>query len=128
LIRAYLVELLRRAKEEPLKVHWITQDALTSVVVTHALEQGKVLLLGPSYFCPVRPRHIHRFQKRLEGELRRTTFQKIAGLFHLTPPFSDISRETVFVHMGGGRASRKAFEKLAFVCAQKKPFETKGTI
>ena len=112
LIQAYLTELLRRIRDGALNTHWITQDSLTTIVSSLALEQGSTLLVGPTFFCPVNPSHIRHLHKRLEGEVRRTVFQKISKIFRMTPPYSDISRETVFVHMNGGRASHKSLEKV----------------
>jgi mannosyltransferase OCH1-like enzyme len=113
LVLAYLTEMVHRVRNGAINTHWITQDALTTAVSEHALECPGVLVLGPSYFCPVGTVHIRHLNKRLEGELDRTFLQKIAAFLHLTPPFSEVSRDTIFVHMSGGRASSKAFDKIA---------------
>ena len=108
LMMAYLAEMVRRVKEGEssgdYKTEWITQDALTSVA-SQSLQAGRVLFVGPTYFCPVNRDHIDHFRSILEGEKKRSMVKKVLHSLHMLsiPPYSDIARETVFVHMEGGR-------------------------
>lgn len=114
MMKAYLAEMLRRVKETPpgekLKIEWITQDALTTVA-TQFPDTGRILFLGPTYFCPVNRDHIRHFRKILEGEEKRSMVKKVLHSLHLVSiaPYSDIARETVFVHMEGGREKIRKF-------------------
>lgn len=120
LIKSYLKEMLARArtstKKSTVDPHWITQDALTSVVSQLSPDQGRPLLLSPSYFCPVSPRHIRHLKKILNCEVRRGTVQKLLKTLRLSsaPLYSDISRETIFVHMTGGRNAKHFFDDSQF--------------
>ena len=108
LMMAYLAEMIRRIKEGEkvceYKVEWITQDALTTVA-SQATQADRVLFFGPTYFCPVNREHIDHFRRILEGEKKRSMVKKVLHSLHMVsiPPYSDIARETVFVHMEGGR-------------------------
>ena len=113
IIQSYLAEMIRRIQisenNEKIDAQWVTQDALTSVLAKIGLKQGKPLLLGPSYFCPVNPNHIHHLQRVLNKEVHRNWLQKVFRTLHIAsvPPYSDVSRETIFVHMTGGRMSKQ---------------------
>lgn len=116
LIKSYLGELSRRVQlsivGKKIDPHWITQDALTTVASQISPGQGRTLLLGPYYFCPVSPDHIRHLKKLLDCEVRRNVFQKILKTLHLssTPLYSELKRETIFVHMSGGRMGRHFFD------------------
>lgn len=114
LIKSYLAELIQRANQYLQNgagtIHWLTVDALTETVAQQNDERQRLLLLGPSYFCPVNRTHIKHLEKVLEGEEKRSMIKKIFQTLHIisSPPYSDIARETVFVHMAGGRRREKA--------------------
>jgi hypothetical protein len=116
LIQSYLCELLARVKSsaplDTIDPHWITQDALTTVASQICPGQGRPLFLGPAFFCPVSPPHIHHLKRALDFQIRRNTLQKILKTLRLTstPLYSDISRETIFVHMSGGRMEKHFFD------------------
>jgi hypothetical protein len=118
LITAYLAEMVRRAKASITKKsfdpQWITQDSLTVVAAKAPIEQDRPLLLSPRYFCPVCPAHINRLKRRLNCEDRRNSFLKALQTLHITAssPFSDLSRETIFVHMTGGREAKAFSSKI----------------
>ena len=118
IIASYLAEMVRRAKASTTKKsfdpQWITQDSLTAVAAKASIEQDRPLLLSPSYFCPVCPAHINRLKRRLNCEDRRNSFLKALRTLHITaaPPFSDLSRETIFVHMTGGREAKAFSSKI----------------
>ena len=108
MIKVYLAEMIRRVKDGEqcgrYKIEWITQDALTTAAAQFP-NTGRILFFGPTYFCPVNRDHIRHFRKILEGEEKRSMVKKVLHSLHLVsiPPYSDIARETVFVHMEGGR-------------------------
>lgn len=114
MIKVYLTEMLRRVKQqdpgEKFKIEWITQDSLTTVAEQFP-DTGRVLFLGPTYFCPVNRDHIRHFRKILEGEEKRSMIKKVLHSLHLVSiaPYSDIARETIFVHMEGGREKIRSF-------------------
>jgi mannosyltransferase OCH1-like enzyme len=126
IIHSYLTEMVHRietcAKKNTFDSQWITQDSLTAVVSIIPLEQGRPLLLGPKYFCPVCPEHIHHLKKILNCESRRNSFQKALQTLHITSilPYSDISRETIFVHMAGGRMSKPFSSKSKIIDFEQK--------
>lgn len=113
IIQAYLAEMIRRIQSSEDKTavdhRWVSVEALTSVLSTVGPEHGKPLLLGPTYFCPVNPSHIRHLKKVLDREVRRNSLQKVLRTLHLVsvPPYSDVARETLFVHMTGGRMSKQ---------------------
>ena len=118
IIQSYLAEMVHRVKicteKDKVDLQWLTQDSLTTVVARISPEQGRPLLLAPSFFCPVSPAHIHHLKRVLNCEVRRNFFQKVLQTLHLAsaPPFSDISRETLFVHMSGGKISKNFSSKV----------------
>jgi mannosyltransferase OCH1-like enzyme len=111
LMMAYLAEMLRRIKNnEAYDIEWISRDALTTVASKTSIND-RVLFLGPTYFCPINRKHIRHFREILEGERKRSMIKKALHSLHLIsiPPYSDIARETVFVHMEGGREKEQKF-------------------
>ncbi len=115
LIQAYLAEMIRRVQSgqeehEMIDAQWVSEEALTGVVAKLGLEMGAPLLLGPTYFCPVSPSHIRHLKRVLDREVRRSSVQKILQALHITsiPAYSNVTRETIFVHMAGGRMSKEA--------------------
>ena len=117
LIMAYLTEMIRRVKEGTqngeYNIEWITLDALTTVA-SRSSQTDRALFFGPTYFCPVNRNHIRHFREILEGEKKRSMVKKILHSLHIVsiPPFSDIARETVFVHMEGGREKSDPLQSL----------------
>lgn len=106
LIQAWLREMVRRAASKgamrPKKFYrWVVKDALTSVVASQALESGRVLLVGPTYFCPIAPRNFNTFQEMVDGSLHRSTLKKVLQTLHIMPslPYSDVTHETMFIHV-----------------------------
>jgi hypothetical protein len=87
---------------------WVCQDALNSVVSQPKQKLGKALFVSPAFFCPISPGHIHRFTQNLDGIKKTPLFRRILQSLYIieAPPFSQISRETVGVHMSGGRESK----------------------
>jgi hypothetical protein len=114
IILGWLIEMARRVSRKDKPATWITQDSLSQVVARLGKEEGRVLIVGPTVFCPVRPEEAKKFILRLEGRVRRSMIDKILETVHLRaiPLFSRVARETICVHLRGGRlAEKKSKEK-----------------
>jgi hypothetical protein len=92
---------------------FVCLESLTSVAAS-TQQDKKLILLGPTYFSPVAPPNIKDLKHLLDGLQKRSIWKKILQTFHLSPtsPFSAIDDETIFVHMHGGRQSRRCFEDM----------------
>lgn len=113
IIRTWITEMWRRARltlhDPSISLLWVTQESLTRVA-TAFHDQKRLLFVGPSYFCPVRPARIHRFRQNLDGEARMRFLKRwclTLGIL-LAPPYSRVARETKCVHLLGGRMSKKS--------------------
>lgn len=110
LIREWLTLMLQRAKlitdsNQKKDCLWVTQESLTEATSLLAKDQGKTLLVGPTYFCPISPSNIKEFQGILDGTRHRSTTKKILQSLHLieSSPYADVAQETVCIHTNGGR-------------------------
>ncbi len=92
---------------------FVCSESLTSVVASSEQADG-LILLGPTFFSPVAPLSIKELKHQLDGLQKRSILQKILETFHLgsSLPFSTIDDETIFVHMHGGRQSRRFFDNM----------------
>jgi hypothetical protein len=84
---------------------WVTQESLTAIMTSRASEEGHVLFLGPTYFCPISPQNTKDFLKLLDGEIHRNWLHKVARTLHIVSPeaYSTIANETIAFHTKGGR-------------------------
>lgn len=126
LIAEWLHEMLERSSSstdmKPLAFYlWATQDALTSTVAAKAIESGEPLLVGPTYFCPINPANIEAFQSIIDGTVHHMGTKKILRSMKIieSPPYADIARETICIHIKGGR------QNLQFKDCIKKRLEAK---
>jgi len=112
IIQSWLTEMITRikrgTKEQKEKHLWICQDALNSVVSKPKQKLGKALFVSPAFFCPISPGHIQGFTQNLDGIKKTSLVRRILQALCIIdpPPFSQISRETIGVHMSGGRESK----------------------
>ncbi len=113
LIRAWLTEMWRRAllaRHNPnISALWVTQESLTRAAAAFH-DQKRPLFLGPTYFCPVRPAHIRLFRRTLDGEEHTRFLKRWAQTLGIlsVPPYSRVDRDTLCVHLNGGRESGKS--------------------
>ena len=109
MLRAHL--FLEDGQIDPL---FVTQESLTSCIEAVECTKENMLLLGPTYFSPINPSHIKRARMQWDGLLKRSCFEKILQKLHLdgSLPFSTIDQTSLFIHMHGGRQSRKCFENM----------------
>jgi hypothetical protein len=107
IIQAWEKEMWDRSqRNETLDPLWVTQEALCCAVANTKAEN--LLLVGPTYFCPISPQHIEEFHNILDRTVRRSMVKKIAQTLHLAsvPIYSTIAQETLCVHMLGGRLAK----------------------
>jgi hypothetical protein len=113
IIKTWLAEMWRRAllmKDDPhISSLWVSQESLTRVAAA-LHDRGRPLFVGPAYFCPVRPSQIQKLKRSLDGQARTRFFKRLAQTLHIisVPLYSRVARETLFVHMSGGRLSKKS--------------------
>ena len=87
---------------------WISLGSLTDVILSTGKSADRIIPMGPSWWCPIRPRQIKAFYRRVSGEGHRSPFQKFKETFHVgLPLFSDIRSQTVLIHLTGGRLGMK---------------------
>ncbi len=88
---------------------WTSLDSLTDTIVHIKDIQEAPLPVGPTWWCPIRPKELNRFHKRIAGEAgHRSVVQKLQETFHVgLPLFSAVTSETVLVHLLGGRLGMK---------------------
>jgi len=119
LIQSWLTEMIGRikggTKQQKEKYPWICQDSLNFVATRPRQNLKNTLFVGPTYFCPVCPSHIHKFKQKLDGIRKFHHVRRILHALHIIdiPPFTQIARETLGVHMSGGRQARTSLLTLS---------------
>lgn len=74
---------------------------LMDLLVQERMHEYAILVLPPTCFMPLCPQYVYHYLQKLKGE--RSKDEKDFFSFKIMPPFSKIARESLGVHIWGGR-------------------------
>ncbi len=91
---------------------WTSLDSLTQVMTQYSSQEKEVvsgvIAVGPTVWCPIRPKYMKEYHRFVSGELHRSYARKVRDVLGIAlPPFSTIDSESIFIHLTGGRLGLK---------------------